>query len=230
MSADGAFLTDPARLSGAALRADPRTFGDAPDWREHKIAFVMPYVDGKDVLDIGCVEHDPENYQSRYWLHRALCARARSVLGMDLYADGVNRLRARGYHMVVGDAQRFRLDRQFDVIVAGDVIAHLEDLHGFLASCRRHLRPGGRILVSTPNPWHWMNLLRAALRDEACSNPEQVNWLCARTMRQLAERQGLAVRRFVFGSRRRLDRWAPLPRGWRHTSIHFEIFDPASEL
>lgn len=38
-----------------------------------------------------------------------------------------------------------------DVVVSLQVIEHLWDLRGFLAECRRVLRPSGRIVVSTPN-------------------------------------------------------------------------------
>ena len=39
----------------------------------------------------------------------------------------------------------------FDVVVAFEVIEHLENWRGFLAEVRRVLTPGGRLLVSTPN-------------------------------------------------------------------------------
>jgi 2-polyprenyl-3-methyl-5-hydroxy-6-metoxy-1,4-benzoquinol methylase len=44
-------------------------------------------------------------------------------------------------------------DRMFDLIVAFDLIEHLEkiDLLEFLAACRRVLKPGGRIVFQTPN-------------------------------------------------------------------------------
>lgn len=38
-----------------------------------------------------------------------------------------------------------------DLVVSLQVIEHLWDLRGFLAECRRVLRPSGRIVVSTPN-------------------------------------------------------------------------------
>ena len=37
-----------------------------------RISFVLDRVADKDVLDIGCVMHNPENYKSGYWLHKAI--------------------------------------------------------------------------------------------------------------------------------------------------------------
>ena len=38
-----------------------------------------------------------------------------------------------------------------DVVANLQVIEHLWDQEGFLAECRRVLRPGGRLLLTTPN-------------------------------------------------------------------------------
>ena len=42
----------------------------------------------------------------------------------------------------------------FDAVVAGEVIEHLvpEDVLPALSECVRVLRPGGRLLLTTPNP------------------------------------------------------------------------------
>ncbi|MEZ6185266.1 MAG: class I SAM-dependent methyltransferase [Planctomycetota bacterium] len=39
---------------------------------------------------------------------------------------------------------------RYDVVVAFDVIEHVEDAHGFLASAIFHLRPGGWLLINVP--------------------------------------------------------------------------------
>lgn len=48
------------------------------------------------------------------------------------------------------------------------------------------------------------------------------SWLC--TLRQLVRRYGMDIGEIVFGSRYRLDRFMPLPRGIKHTSFHAEIY------
>jgi 2-polyprenyl-3-methyl-5-hydroxy-6-metoxy-1,4-benzoquinol methylase len=44
-----------------------------------------------------------------------------------------------------------RLLRQFDAVVALELIEHLENPNHFFRQCRRLLKPGGHLLVSTPN-------------------------------------------------------------------------------
>lgn len=187
---------------------------------DHKIRFILDYAAGKDVLDLGCVHHDPEAYQSEYWVHRALHRYARSVIGLDIVAPGIPYLQKLGYDVRYGDAQDFDLSETFDVIVAGDIIEHLDNVSGFLESCKRHLRPGGALLLSTPNPWHWKFIIQAVLKKEVPNNPEHTCWFCPRTMRQLLARHGMGLSDIRFGSRYWRDRLVPLPRGVKHTSWH----------
>jgi hypothetical protein len=46
------------------LNASPRDVDNDMAFDDHKIAFTVKYCEGKDVLDIGCVGDDAEDYQS----------------------------------------------------------------------------------------------------------------------------------------------------------------------
>lgn len=200
-------------MSGAAQKqAEPVAV------RDHKLGYMMARCRGKSVLDLGCVQHDPGNARSRFWLHRALRKVAEELVGLDSDAVGVATLARQGYDIRLGDACDFDLGRTFEVIVAGDLIEHLDNHAGFLASCRRHMTQDSRLLIATPNPWYWRHLFKAVLGPEVRNHPEHTCWLCPRTFRQLADRHGFAVEEVVFGSRYRRDRWMPLPRGLKHTS------------
>ena len=217
------FKTNPDAMVGAAYTTNVADFSSDIAWNDHKLRYVIEHAAGKDVLDVGCVDHDPAAYQSKYWVHKALKEKARSVLGMDLSVDGVTYLQDQGYNVVHGDAQSFELGRKFDVVVAGDLMEHLEDFASFLESCKRHLNPGGSIIVSTPNPWWWRYILKSILSVEVANHPEHPCWLCPRTLRQLVSRHGMEVRDIRFGSRYARDRFMPLPRGIKHPSWHARI-------
>jgi SAM-dependent methyltransferase len=53
----------------------------------------------------------------------------------------------------------------FDVVVSVDVHEHLEDCSAFNSELTRITRPGGRVIVTTPNGGQWrpVNLIKAAL-------------------------------------------------------------------
>jgi SAM-dependent methyltransferase len=75
-----------------------------------------------------------------------------SVIGVDLQAVS----RPLNYQaVVIGDLREpFLASGAFDTIVAGEVIEHLEEPIEFLRNCRRLLRSGGRLVLSTPNPYY----------------------------------------------------------------------------
>jgi methionine biosynthesis protein MetW len=106
---------------------------------------------GADVLDLGCAGGG---------LAKALEAvRGCRVLGCDIDSEAVAEARARGLEAVVVDLSRqtpaeIASERQFDVVVAADVLEHLADPGHLLRAVADVLRPGGKVLVSFPNVSH----------------------------------------------------------------------------
>lgn len=216
--------TNPKNIKGDLFRANESDFSNEIAFYDHKIRFAVKYCRGKNVLDLGCVQHNPKNHKSKFWLHKALKQVSSSIIGIDFYEPGVNYLNELGFNVVYADAQHFDLNSTFDVIVAGDIIEHLEDFHGFLESCKRHMHKESRLLISTPNPWYWKNIVKALIGKEVSNNPEHTCWLCPRTLRQLLSRHDLEIGEIVFGSRYFRDRLMPMPSGWRNTSFHVEVY------
>ena len=188
-------------------------------FRDQKICFAVEHCMDKDVLDLGCVQHNPENYKSKYWLHKALAQVSKSLEGLDLFEEGVDYLRRRGYQIRVGNAENFNLGKQYDVIVAGDIIEHLENLSGFLMSCRTHMRAHGKLLISTPNPWYWKNIVKAIIFGNVRNNPEHTLWICPITLGQLVARHNMHIEKYSFGSRHLRDRLLPLPKQIKHANF-----------
>ncbi len=50
-------------------------------------------------------------------------------------------------------------DASFDLVVADNVLEHLERPEAVFAEVSRVLKPGGRFIVKTPNAWHYMPLI-----------------------------------------------------------------------
>ncbi|MBN2054760.1 class I SAM-dependent methyltransferase, partial [bacterium] len=100
----------------------------------------------RSVLELGCATG---------FLSRELAAQGCRVVGVEI--DDAAALNAAPYcHAIhVGDAQRLvestQLGGPFQVVVMSDVLEHLVDPWTVLTSLKRHLAPGGRVLVSIPN-------------------------------------------------------------------------------
>jgi len=92
------------------------------------------------------------------------------VTGIDLDAsdvaalrDGAARFELTNVEAFVGDAYAFASEERFDVAVASEVFEHLDEPRQLAAVLAQHLRPGGLLLVTTPNgygPWEQVNSLK----------------------------------------------------------------------
>jgi 2-polyprenyl-3-methyl-5-hydroxy-6-metoxy-1,4-benzoquinol methylase len=120
-----------------------------------RLGYIAGLVQGLDVLDVGCTgtRADGEVPAPASSLHCALCASARSVLGVDIDPKGVEQMRQAGFDVEVGDVATVQLGRGFDVVVAGEIIEHLHNAGQSLRNLASHLRSGGRIVLTTPNPF-----------------------------------------------------------------------------
>jgi len=96
------------------------------------------------ILDVGCaLGFFLEEAQRRGW----------TVEGIDISAHAVQYAKERlGISARVGTLRDSQFEKEsFDVITMWDVIEHLPDPVGELALCRDLLRPGGLIVLSTPD-------------------------------------------------------------------------------
>jgi len=170
--------------------------------KSDRIEAILAEVRGHDVLNLGCVNHSialTESEKER-WLQLRLSERfpAANVLGLDIDQENVARMRAQGMNVEVGDAQRLTYHEKFDTIVLGEIIEHLENPGACLEGCRRALKPGGRIIVSTPNIFCVMHMLMYLKNFDHAFNAEHVAWFCPQTLRTMVERCGLRIESFKF--------------------------------
>jgi len=83
---------------------------------------------------------------------RRLQALGWNVEGVEFDPVAVNNARASGLKVHLGDLASLNLtEESFDAMVSSHVIEHLPDPEGFLNECRRLLKPGGTLVVYTPN-------------------------------------------------------------------------------
>lgn len=100
----------------------------------------------KIILDLGC---------GNAWVAEALLPDQKQVISFDLaprnVREAIRRYPSTDHWGVIGDVYDlpFR-DGSIDAIVSAEVIEHVPDVPGYLTNLLRVLRPGGRIVISTP--------------------------------------------------------------------------------
>jgi 2-polyprenyl-3-methyl-5-hydroxy-6-metoxy-1,4-benzoquinol methylase len=187
----------------------------------NKIKFFIKYTDSKKVLDLGSVDHHEDNCRSDHWLFKALQNNSKSIVGLDYYEKGVNSLREKGYNIIYGDAQNFKFNSKFEVVTAGDLIEHLQNLDGFLNSVKNALDSDGLLIISTPNPWCWKYFLyHLFFRRLKPLNKEHVAWFCTQSLSQLCSRYGFKIIETSYSSHRFYENLVPLPQHIKHTTLN----------
>jgi SAM-dependent methyltransferase len=146
-------------------------------------------------------------------LHAQLCQTFPNaeILGIDINATAVGEMRKKGLNVLVADAEDMHLDTRFNSIVAGELIEHLSNPGSFLQGCRRHLKPEGRVILSTPNPFSLMYYLMYLKNFKAAFNPEHALWFCPQTLTELARRCDFQVTKLAFADDLRPEIVSSLP-------------------
>lgn len=165
-----------------------------------RVEFIENLVEGKDVLDLGCVQHKAEKAKSADWLHGRISAKA-NVLGVDIEQKEVEKLRKKGYNMVCANVETMRLNKKFDVVVAGEIIEHVSNPGLLLDTVKKHLKKGGILVLTTPNAegYFWKRSLGRIKRGKM--NKQHVAWYDEFVLRHLLERHGFKIKELHFCKR-----------------------------
>jgi SAM-dependent methyltransferase len=144
------------------------------------------------VLDVGC---------STGYLAKRLRERGSTVLGLELDERAAEQAREFCEAVHVGDVETMELpfeEGSFDAVVCGDFIEHLRDPGAFLERVRPLLRPGGRLVLSTPNVANWamrLGLLFGRFRytEWGILDRTHTHLFTRKTLRECLERAGYRI-------------------------------------
>jgi GT2 family glycosyltransferase/protein-L-isoaspartate O-methyltransferase len=134
-------------LEWTGERYVPGVEGDVAVEHLHRYALARELVQGKDVLDIAC----GEGYGSHL-----LSDVARSVTGVDVAENVVAHAKSRyvrpGLRFELGHCAKIPLgDGSVDVVVSFETVEHHDKHQEMLDEFKRVLRPGGIVIVSSPD-------------------------------------------------------------------------------
>ncbi len=112
--------------------------------------FVSDFVSSVKVLDIAC--------GTGYGAKILAKAGASNVIGVDINAEVIQYAEKHygspNIHFLVGNAAQIPIDSEsIDVITSFETIEHVENDREVINEFARVLKPGGYLLISTPNEW-----------------------------------------------------------------------------
>src|SRR5687768_87663 len=112
---------------------------------------------GKKVLHLGCTNwpYTKEAIDNNMLLHSELEGIAAELYGFDFDQEGLDVLASHGTtNLFQADLEKLdelALDEKFDVIIAGEMIEHLNNPGKFLQGIKRFMNPDTDLVITTVN-------------------------------------------------------------------------------
>jgi 2-polyprenyl-3-methyl-5-hydroxy-6-metoxy-1,4-benzoquinol methylase len=103
----------------------------------------IPRAGSISICDLGC---------GTGWLSAEL-AKFGKTTGIDLSPEGIVLARKRwpGIEFQAANILKWRPESRFDVMVSSEVLEHVEDKRAFAATIEAAVKPGGHLILTTPN-------------------------------------------------------------------------------
>ena len=162
-----------------------------------RLAYIAGCCRGRTVLDVGCFDETAlQKRDTVHWLHGRIASVARRVVGVDSssrippegLASAANAVIRRGDGVDIDPA--LLLSEDFDVVVAGEFIEHIEAPGRFFRNMRSAF-PGRELIVSTPNGAGFANVLLGLIGREA-QHPDHLHVFTFKILNTLCLRAGFA--------------------------------------
>ena len=148
------------------------------------VAFIRGFQPEGRLLDIGCAYGFLLDEAKPFY----------DVSGIELAAEATASCRKRGLRVLTGAADEAALTRlgTMDVIVMLDVLEHLPDPLATLALCRRHLNPGGALVITTGD-FGSLYARLAGAHWRLMTPPQHLWFYTPESLRRLARAAGLRI-------------------------------------
>ncbi|HZR95118.1 MAG TPA: class I SAM-dependent methyltransferase [Gaiellaceae bacterium] len=183
-----------------------------------RLTALRAIVRGRRVVDLGFVDEGQMGAKRGRgtWLHEAVAREAKEAVGIDADESGVRRAVELGFtahHADVEDEESLRALglEPADVVVAGELIEHLDRPGAFLDAVHVLLRADGDLVITTPNAHALTNLL-GALAGRELVNPDHVSWFSWRTLETLLSRHRWRIESLMYYRFPHVESGAPAAR------------------
>ena len=162
----------------------------------------------KNVLHIGCTDfpYTEKRIIKGELLHQKITDVSNNCVGIDLSEEGVSICKQHGLdNIVIADAEKlskYGLGK-FEIIIAGEVLEHVNNPGLFLSESKKSLDDGGLLVITVPNAFFVVRIVRLLFGKEDV-HPDHVAYYSEKTLLELLRRYGYACTEigydFEFGS------------------------------
>jgi len=171
----------------------------------HRLLFLKKIVTDKTILDLGALDETAYKIKAntKYWLHKVMSETAKKVIGIDsselLDSDEICREGGGERGMVkpfpnsiiykgnVFDLDNF-IESDIDIVVAGELIEHLNDAQFFLNKIKSYKSlENKKLIITTPNACTMVNVIMALFGRESM-HKDHVNIFSYKTLNTICKK------------------------------------------
>ncbi len=173
-----------------------------------RLDYIKTVSTGKSVLHLGCTNwpYTLEAIDAGTLLHKDLAEVSNDLYGFDFDQEGIDVLKSKGFdNLFRADLEKLQevgVDKRFDVIIAGEMIEHLNNPGLFLNGIKRFMDRDTRLVITTINAYSGMRFFIYGLRGKRGSlepvHPDHVAYYSYSTLKLLLQRHGFDVENFMF--------------------------------
>ena len=164
-----------------------------------RVSYILERCRGRRVLHLGCTDwpYTQHKLANGALLHAMIAQRATSLVGVDADREGVDWLQGNGYPRtyldnVEGFSHPAVLGEKYDLIVAGEIIEHLENPGLFLRSVQQLMGPTTELVITTINAYCFFRFIYYLFKEERV-HPDHNYYFSPLVLRKLITRCGLEV-------------------------------------
>ena len=143
--------------------------------------WILEKSSGKKVLHAGCTDNmlTHSKVGKEALLHKKLTDTCLDVTGIDIDGDGIEFLQSHfGFDNIVhGNIEKLDAlfpEGSFDIILAADVMEHLNNPGLFLEAAEKVLKRGGELIITVPNAFSFKKFLGVFLFRQERNHPDHV--------------------------------------------------------
>jgi len=173
-----------------------------------RVEYLKGICRGKSVLHLGCTDwpYTSNRLEMGSLLHLELKDITRELWGFDFDEAGLDLLRQQGVGNLMRadleDLHAVKLEKTFDVVLAGEMIEHLSNPGLFLRGIKRFMRADSTLVITTINAYCGFRYLVYALRGRGGRaepvHPDHVAYYSYSTIQVLLSKTDYVAQRFLF--------------------------------
>lgn len=163
-----------------------------------KTHFIMKVIYEKDILHLGATD---KGSIIGHVLHKTMMTIAKSVIGLDIDRDGIEKAKKEGIQNIfycnvenIGDIKMSSFRKEFDIILAGEIIEHLSNPGLFLENIKGFFSSKTEMIITTPNALCLHRYIYTFFTGYERVHPEHMCYFSYNTLKELLVRHGFIIK------------------------------------